>query len=245
MRIEVLHLPAQAVPSTRRSPLVFVHGSYHGAWCWRENFMPYFASAGYDCWAISLRGQGGSERGDLKISGSIKSLSDDLASFIATLPSPPVLIGHSFGGIVVERYLLDIPKGNPPLAGVACLASVPPTGNYDIVKRTIKRSLVDAWKITWYQKQLASCSPVRMIDLAALRKDVPLPPLPAALSTLPAYVGCGDTDIIVDLPATEELAAWFGVQPVVWQEVAHDCMLDTRWEEVAASLQQFLEGIER
>mgnify|MGYP001073347159 CR=1 FL=1 len=65
--------------------------------------MPYFASAGYDCWAISLRGQGGSERGDLKVSGNIKSLADDLASFIATLPRPPVLIGHSFGGILVER----------------------------------------------------------------------------------------------------------------------------------------------
>ncbi len=47
------------------------------------------------------------------------------------------------------RYLLDIPNGNPPLAGVACLASVPPTGNYDIVIRVTKKSLIDAFKITW------------------------------------------------------------------------------------------------
>ena len=43
--------------------------SYHGAWCWRENFMPYFSAAGYDCYAVSLRGQGGSERGNLKARG--------------------------------------------------------------------------------------------------------------------------------------------------------------------------------
>lgn len=59
-------LQAAAGAPARRPPLVFVHGSYHGAWCWRENFMPYFAAAGYDTYAISLRGQGGSERGDLK-----------------------------------------------------------------------------------------------------------------------------------------------------------------------------------
>lgn len=48
-----------------------------------------------------------------------------------------------------------------------------------------------------YQQQLAACSPVRMLDLAALRKDVPLPPLPAELTALPAFVGGGDTDIVV------------------------------------------------
>lgn len=49
--------PLQGPKAGTRPPLVFVHGSYHGAWCWRENFMPYFSAAGYDCYAISLRGQ--------------------------------------------------------------------------------------------------------------------------------------------------------------------------------------------
>lgn len=47
----------------------------------------------------------------------------------------------------------------------------------------------------------------------------------------------------MDLPAVEELANWFGVQPVVWRDVAHDVMLDTRWEEVAASLRQWLDRL--
>lgn len=39
------------------SPIVFVHGSFHAAWCWAENWLPYFSRAGYDCYAVSLLGQ--------------------------------------------------------------------------------------------------------------------------------------------------------------------------------------------
>lgn len=38
-------------------PLVFVHGSYHAAWCWAEHWLPFFSASGYDCYAISLLGQ--------------------------------------------------------------------------------------------------------------------------------------------------------------------------------------------
>lgn len=94
-----------------------------------------------------------------------------------------------------------------------------------------------------YQQQLAACSPVRMLNLSALRKDVPLAPLPPSLFSLPAFVGGGDADLVVDLPAVAELAAWFGVEPVVWRGVAHDCMLDTRWEDVAGSMRAWLDGL--
>jgi hypothetical protein len=39
-------------PSAR--PLLFVHGGWHGAWCW-DNFLNYFADAGYRAVALSLR----------------------------------------------------------------------------------------------------------------------------------------------------------------------------------------------
>ena len=38
-------------------PLVFVHGSYHAAWCWAEHWLPFFSTSGYDCYAVSLIGQ--------------------------------------------------------------------------------------------------------------------------------------------------------------------------------------------
>ena len=31
---------------THAAPLLFVHGGFHGAWCW-EHYLPYFASRGW------------------------------------------------------------------------------------------------------------------------------------------------------------------------------------------------------
>ncbi|GFG78295.1 hypothetical protein MPRG_15710 [Mycobacterium paragordonae] len=45
--------------SRSAQPLLFVHGGWHGAWCW-ENFLDYFADAGYRAVAVSLRGHGAS-----------------------------------------------------------------------------------------------------------------------------------------------------------------------------------------
>lgn len=72
---------------------------------------------------------------------------------------------------------------------------------------------------------------------------LPLPTLPAAATQVPAFVGGGTTDIVVDWPAVQETAAWFGVQPAQWQDTAHDCMLDTRWEAAAASLRSWLDKL--
>jgi pimeloyl-ACP methyl ester carboxylesterase len=43
---------------THPSPLLFVHGGQHAAWCWDENFLDYFAAEGYRAVALSLRGHG-------------------------------------------------------------------------------------------------------------------------------------------------------------------------------------------
>lgn len=42
---------------TENPPLVFVHGSFHAAWCWAEHWLPFFSQNGYDCYALSLLGQ--------------------------------------------------------------------------------------------------------------------------------------------------------------------------------------------
>src|SRR5215813_5709991 len=41
-------------------PLLFVHGGWHGAWCWDDHFLDFFADAGYRAVALSLRGHGAS-----------------------------------------------------------------------------------------------------------------------------------------------------------------------------------------
>lgn len=51
--------PDERNKTSENPPLVFVHGSYHAAWCWAEHWLPFFSASGYDCYAISLLGQVG------------------------------------------------------------------------------------------------------------------------------------------------------------------------------------------
>lgn len=95
-----------------------------------------------------------------------------------------------------------------------------------------------------YQRQLAAAAPARLLDLGALRAELPLPPLPPAARGLPAFVGGGREDRVVDPEAVAEAAAYFGVAPVVWEGLAHDAMLDTRWQAVAEALRGWLDGLE-
>jgi pimeloyl-ACP methyl ester carboxylesterase len=86
-------------------PLLFVHGGAHAAWCWDDHFLDFFADNCYRAIAVSLRGHGGSPVSKPLNKCTIADYVDDVRSVAATLPATPVLIGHSVGGFVVQKYL--------------------------------------------------------------------------------------------------------------------------------------------
>lgn len=86
-------------------PLLFLHGAYVGAWCWQEHFLPWFAAQGYDAWALSLRGHGGSRTDRPRDTLSIDDYVDDVLRAQERLPAEPILIGHSMGGFVAQKAL--------------------------------------------------------------------------------------------------------------------------------------------
>ncbi|HRQ40771.1 MAG TPA: alpha/beta fold hydrolase [Chloroflexota bacterium] len=106
-----------------QTPLLFVHGAWHGAWCWEEFFLPYFAEKGWATYALSLRGHGNSPGREKMRGHSVNGYVSDVVEVAQTLPAAPVVIGHSMGGLVVQKYL---ERYHAP-AGVL-LAAVPPHG---------------------------------------------------------------------------------------------------------------------
>jgi non-heme chloroperoxidase len=94
--------PAGAAP---RTPLLFLHGAYVGAWCWDEHFLPWFAERGFPCYALSLRGHGASGGRERLHQFGIGDYVDDLARAVGEIGEPPVLVGHSMGSLVVQKYL--------------------------------------------------------------------------------------------------------------------------------------------
>jgi pimeloyl-ACP methyl ester carboxylesterase len=99
----------------------------------------------------------------------------------------------------------------------------------------------------------AQLSPLRLLDLGDMNRRVPLPAPGAgsAAATVPSLVLRGKQDGVVDEEAAAELEGWLKgsggktnnnkVRRVEIDRMAHDVMLDVRWEEAARELVAWLE----
>lgn len=77
---------------TKATPLLFIHGAWHGAWCWDEYFLPYFAQQGYAVYALSLRGHGQSADKERLRWASAKDYVEDVAETVAQRVKTPMLV---------------------------------------------------------------------------------------------------------------------------------------------------------
>jgi pimeloyl-ACP methyl ester carboxylesterase len=91
------------------TPLVFIHGLWLHATSW-GSWMDFYAAQGFDPVAPGWPGEPptvAEARANPKaVAGhGITSVADHYAAAIAALPAKPVLIGHSFGGMIVQNLL--------------------------------------------------------------------------------------------------------------------------------------------
>jgi pimeloyl-ACP methyl ester carboxylesterase len=123
-----------SVSESHPVPLLFVHGAWHAAWCWDEHFLGFFADKGYRALAVSLRGHGNSLTSKPLRACSVADYVKDISSVADSLPTAPVVIGHSMGGFFVQKYLEthDAP-------GAVLMASMPPQGNLGSSLRWVRQ----------------------------------------------------------------------------------------------------------
>jgi len=84
----------------QKPPIVLVHGAWAGAWCWKRVLAP-LRSAGHEVHAVTLTGVG--ERAHLlSREVSLATHIDDVLGLVeAEELADVVLVGHSYGGVVV------------------------------------------------------------------------------------------------------------------------------------------------
>lgn len=84
--------------------IVMIHGMWGGAWCW-EHYQPYFESRGYRCLTPTLRHHDVLPQ-DPPPAGlgtiGLKDYADDLETLIRELDAPPIIMGHSMGGLLAQ-----------------------------------------------------------------------------------------------------------------------------------------------
>ncbi|NMG54341.1 alpha/beta hydrolase [Aromatoleum aromaticum] len=239
-------------------PLLFIHGAYTGAWCWDEHFLPYFAAAGFDCYALSLSGHGASRRRGGLDSFSIDDYVRDVSEVVAALPRTPALIGHSMGGMVIQKYLehADVPA-------VALLCSVPPQG---LMGSALGLMLNKPHLLGNLNQMLAGSQPDpeslrealfhQPVDDDALMRyyhlcqpeshravwDMTLfnLPQPARMHRPPMLIVGTEHDHLIPPAQVAMTAALYGLEATIIPGMGHGVMLERDWQSVAEMLLDWL-----
>ena len=103
--------------------LLFVHGGFHGAWCWAP-FLKYFREHDISCGAVDLRGHGGLLQSDDFVKQGVAEMAEDVADAAAAMGTNVVLIGHSAGALAVLSAAPSIKPRGVILIGPAAPANV-------------------------------------------------------------------------------------------------------------------------
>ena len=254
----ITRLPERPVAAP---PLLFVHGLWHGAWCWDEYVLPWFAGQGFAAHALDLRGHGASDNDRSLRFTRVTHHIEDLASVVADFSDPPILIGHSMGGLVVQRYLEE-----HDAAGAVLVAPVPVRGALGVTLRTLQRHPLAFLKANlrlrlgpvvgtpalardhlfgWempdaetgrHYLRLQDASYLTYMDM------IFRPPRPHRVDTPILVIGAGHDGLFTsaEMDAT---ARAYGTELVTIEGAPHDIMLDARWREMAETIRDWVAAL--
>jgi pimeloyl-ACP methyl ester carboxylesterase len=211
---------------------------------------------------VSLRGHGESEGKERLRFARLSDFVEDLEQTVDALPATPVLIGHSMGGFVVQKYL---ERRQAPLA--VLLASIPPGGGawrvalrrlrkqpLDVIKSNLTISLWPlvsdpemAWRLLFSPEMPRSESAkhhARLQDEAVIAylDCLLFNPVSTRRVSGPVVVMGAERDRMIGRAEVETTAKAYGVRPIIASDCAHDMMLDRGWREVAGRIAHEIES---
>jgi pimeloyl-ACP methyl ester carboxylesterase len=79
---------------------VFVHGAWHGAWCW-DKVVSLLEEAGHRAIALDLPGHGRDETPIAHV--TFEAYCNKTRKIVEAQPEPVILVGHSMGGRVITQ----------------------------------------------------------------------------------------------------------------------------------------------
>jgi len=219
--------------------------------------MNYMPTLGYEVHAISLPGHGNSSllKGNIN-RYSFQDYLDCMGDEIAKLSSPPVLVGHSLGGYLAQKYI----ESNK-LPGTVLLSSTPNSNLLPLFGKIMLRHPVHALRITFSQN-LAFTKPeiargmflspdndMNLEDFAGylcpdsirLGMDimVNIRIRPEKIKS-PLLVIAGENDACFPVKVQQRLAARLGAEFIMLPGQAHDSMLEPGWKELADHINRWI-----
>lgn len=242
----------------RKETIIFVHGAWHGKWCWEKYFKPTFVSHGYDVVLFDLPGHDkpGKIKGINKY--SIGDYVRVLENEVQKLDSDPILIGHSMGGLIIQKYLEKYSCKKAIL-----MAPVPYYGVRKSTLRYMKKSyfyltmlglnmykIVDSLEksreaffskelsnedVKEYSEKLCSESFLAYINMNFTRIKINFH------TKIPMLVVGGKDDTVFLESEIEDTAIRYNAELIMFDNMAHDMMLDVHQEKVSKEIIKWIE----
>lgn len=227
--------------------ILLVHGAWHGPWCW-DGVAERLRRRGHQVEAVRLRGH---DDPPGRIWHRVHHYLQDVHEAAARFIEPPVLVGHSLGGLVVQRYL---ERGRA--RGAVLLAPLPHHGTLPAIARmTLRHPLVmlEANLSLRLRPFVATPGLVRELfftpqtpqalvdDTFGRLQDESWPaffdsvvvwPRPRRVQ-VPVLVMGAEHDGFFTLAEMRRTAAAYRTEAEILPAMGHDLMLDQGWPQVA------------
>ncbi len=230
-----------------RAPILMIHGGCHGWWAF-EIWGPLFAAKGARVFALSLRNHTDSDGvpTDEFLKLTVADYVHDVAQVVAWLPTPPILIGHSMGGLLAQKA-----AETTPVPALVLVSSVGP-GQLGSMRGPLPEGqpvVVDAQtaRTLWFHRieedrfrricgRLVPESPSVVNEYS--RGDVRID---RERISCPILVIGGECDRS-PVHAAGVLAAFYGAECIMIPHAGHDLMLEDSAEESAMLIARWLDS---
>jgi len=242
-----------------QTPLLFAHGMWHGAWCWRP-WQELFALWGWESVAFSLPGHGESPVQRPIRWCTLGYYTDFLVREVERMEQKPVIIGHSLGTALSQRYLKEHGDDLPALVMLApwlTRSMIGLVGRYfgidfagavatilTLTAAPCVRSADSAARI--FLGKESTCTPEELhAGLCAESMLLPLqhnPPFwtpPTDIQTPTLWVSA-EHDALIPEAASRESAEEFGAEYLMAEGAGHDLMMAPDHALTAATINDWL-----
>lgn len=239
--------------------ILFLHGAHAGSWYW-HNFLNYFAAAGYDPYAMNLRGHHSNPRLPELGRVALSDYVDDVRGVIEALGGDVVLVGHSMGGVIAQLVAAQLPLPAVVLASTGPVKGV----EFRRPRADLRQTLIGLKSVPSLLRRKPLYSSRYANDKLVTRKLSPaerrdffqaLGPESATVAVeilkghhaadlkaldIPKLVISGVEDGAVLIEMQREIAAQQGAELIELTGHGHVFMLEPGWEECAATLAGWL-----
>lgn len=239
--------------------ILLVHGGWHGSWCWTK-FADRLHDSGHQVRAVQLRGH---DRPPGRIWYRVHDYVEDVERAVASFGTPPILVGHSLGGLIVQKYL---ERHRAP--GAVLIASIPPGGTIAAVARLLRRHPILFLRATLLLRLKPFVATRRLVRELFFTPDTPstivnmcfeclqdesylafidtmlILPCPRRVRTAILVLGA-ERDAFFTVAEVRGTARAYGIEAEIFPNIGHDMMLDSGWRLVADRIGEWIRERER